>query len=122
MGDQVEHGPSLETLTRPRQLCLMIFAHPSRYAPLSTTGPNEFDIEIPNYVVNESKPMYGALFVSPLQTSENPRLTVKNMEVQKDVFCRFQKLTRTPDLLLQLAVGHGPSGPWPKYPTTAHRH
>jgi hypothetical protein len=45
-GDAVLHGKPLTSLAKARQLCVMNFAHPSRYRAPEKKNPNDFDIAI----------------------------------------------------------------------------
>jgi hypothetical protein len=117
VGKQVTYGTPLENLQRPRQLCLMRFAHPARYDPPVRRAPNDYDVGIIGYVVDEQKPMYGALFVEPWpQTGTAPVRKLNSMTIWNVVFFGFRGLKRTPDLALQFVIGHGLNGPWPELP------
>jgi len=59
-------GEPLANLSKPRQLCLALFTHPSRYRPRTPAAVNDFDIELPNYPINESCPLYASIEVAPL--------------------------------------------------------
>jgi hypothetical protein len=117
IGKRVAYGAPLAELQRPRQLCLMRFAHPARYRPPERRAPNDYDFGIVGYPVDEQKPMYGAVFVEPWpQTGAVPTRKLNNMTVATAVSFGFRGLKRTPDLAVQFVVGHGLSGPWPELP------
>ena len=58
-------APRLTGLVRPRQLCPLVFAHPSRYRP-AEKKPNDVDVRIYGLDIDDSYPLYGALVVAPL--------------------------------------------------------
>lgn len=118
LGPQVLRGRPLEGLSKATQLCLMLFAHPSRYRPPSKKNSNDYDVGIAEYPLDELRPMYGAIFVSPWPVDGKiGRISVRGMTFQTDLFFAFRGLGRTPDLALQLALGHGSKGPWPHRPS-----
>jgi hypothetical protein len=41
------------------------------------------------------------------------------MGFQSDIFLAFRGFRRTPDMALQVAIGHGIEGPWPSLPEIA---
>lgn len=118
LGDKVLQGRSLASLSGPRMLCLIRFAHPSCYRPPSKKKPNEYDVSIADYTVDETKPMYGCLILAPLP-SEVSTLPGKlpNMESAATFALGYRGLSCGLDLIVQVIVGHGPSGPWPAFPS-----
>jgi len=117
LGERVARNEPLESMQKPRQLCLMLFVHPSRYLPPKSKNPNDYDMGILGYEVDNLHPMYGALIVSPLGHSSvvhQPKLP--NMTTFSGIALGFRGLSRTPDLLVQIVIGHGPKGPWPELP------
>jgi hypothetical protein len=122
VGNHVGYGAPLTTLQRPRQLCMMRFAHPADYGPPERHVESDYDVGIEGYVVDEQKPMYGALFVEPWpQTGTVPARRVDGMTVATNLLFGFRGLRRTPDLALQFVIGHGLTGPWPEVPDIAGR-
>jgi hypothetical protein len=120
LGNKVLRGRPLEGLGRPLQLCLVTFVHPSRYRPPARKKDNEYDIGVVGYPLDEARPMYGAIFASPWpHDGSMSRISVGNMKFQTDIMLAFRNLGRTPDLALQVAIGHGPEGPWPNLPGIA---
>ena len=120
LGNRVLRGRPLDGLSRPLQLCVVMFVHPSRYRPPAKKNENDYDVGIAGYPLDESRPMYGAIFVSPWSDSGTiNRIQIKNMMFQGDIFLAFRDLGRTPDVALQIAIGHGPEGGWPKLPAIA---
>jgi hypothetical protein len=116
-GNHVTYRPALTNLQRPRQLCLMRFVHPARYRPPVRRDPNDYDVGVVGYPVDEQKPMYGALFVEPWPQAEKvPARRLDSMTTADALFLGFRGLKRTPDLALQFVIGHGLSGPWPELP------
>lgn len=98
----------------------MRFVHPQNYNPPSKKNANDYDVGIVGYPLDDQRPIYGALFASPwADDGAVSRCPVKNMRSQVDVFVGFRNLKRTPDMLVQVAVGHGPVGKWPNQPGLA---
>ena len=120
LGNRVLRGRPLEGLNRALQLCIVAFVHPSRYRPPAKKNENDHDVGIVGYPLDDGRPMYGAIFVSPWPL-DGPinRSQVGNMKFQSDIFLAFRNLGRTPDLALQIAIGHGPEGTWPILPGMA---
>jgi hypothetical protein len=120
LGNKVLEGHRLEGLSSPLQLCVATFVHPSRYRPPAKKNQNDYDIGIAGYPLDVGRPMYGAIFVSPwpIDGALN-RIRVRNMNFQCDMFLGFRNLGRTPDLAVQIAIGHGPGGQWPDLPAIA---
>ena len=66
IGDNVVTGlVPLAELKRPLQLCTILFAHPGRYRPPDRKGPEDYDLGIEGYQLDEERPMYGAIVVAP---------------------------------------------------------
>jgi hypothetical protein len=118
-GDAVLHGKPLTSLAKARQLCVMNFAHPSRYRAPEKKNPNDFDIAITGYAPVDNKPMYGALIVAPLNNSLSLPAKLPNMEAAVTFAIGYRHLTRAPDIVVQVILGHGPKGPWPELPGVA---
>ncbi len=120
LGNELLRGRPLERLSRPVQLCLIRFIHPSRYREPAKKNANDYDVAIVGYPVDVGRPMYGAIFASPWPVDgQIARNTVGSMRFQNDVFLAFRGFQRTPDLALQIAIGHGIEGPWPPLPEIA---
>ena len=110
-------GIPLETLTKPIQLCLLMFAHPERYQTPHKKLKNDYDIGIVGYPVDDSCPLHGSLFVQPWDPKVPPVFRRNtSMQVYANVVLAFRDLRRTPALALQLVIGHGLAGPWPELP------
>jgi len=58
--------------------------------------------------------MYGQLYAAP--RGSEVALRVPSMSTQINLGFLFEKLKRTPDLVVQLIVGHGIEGEWPPLP------
>jgi hypothetical protein len=102
------------------QLCHVRFIHPSRYREPAKKKANDYDVVIAGYPVDESRPMYGAIFASPWPADGKlTRHAVGSMGFQSDIFLAFRGFRRTPDMALQIAIGHGIEGPWPSLPEIA---
>jgi hypothetical protein len=94
----------------------MNFAHPSRYRAPEKKNPNDFDIGITGYAPVDNKPMYGTLFVAPLKNSLSLSAKLPNMEAAVTIAIGYRHLTRAQDIVVQIILGHGPTGPWPELP------
>ena len=116
LGDSVRHGAPFSDLNEGRQLCTMIFAHPSRYRPPKKTNRYDFDVNIVGYAPVDDRPMWGGLFVAPF--TDSPRLGEKppSMETAVSFAVGYRGLTCAPDLVVQIVFGHGATGPWPALP------
>ena len=116
VGDSVRPEIPLATLSARIQLCFLLFAHPSRYRPPDRKKANDYDLGIREYPVDEDRPMWGALFVEPWDAPEPVPVRLGGVTAQATLGIGFRGLRRTPDLLLQVAVGHGSQAPWPDLP------
>ena len=98
----------------------MQFVHPGRYLPPKSKQPKDYDIGFTGYEMDESCPMYGALFVSPWQEkSIQIQKRLSSMTTYIGTAIGFRGFSRTPDLLIQLVIGHGLRGQWPPLPGIA---
>jgi hypothetical protein len=116
-GDQKLDGIPLAQLSRTRQLCLFHLAHPSTYTPPKKHLAHDYDVGIAEYPVDEKRPLYGGVIVAP-STAGQISLPSKlsSMIAAASVCASFSGLTRTPDLIVQVLIGHGVEGPWPELP------
>jgi hypothetical protein len=74
LGHLIGYGLPLENLRDPRQLCLMRFTHPARSNPPPRKAPNDYDVSIVGFPLDDRRPLYGAVFVEPLpQTGTVPQ-------------------------------------------------
>jgi hypothetical protein len=113
-------GEPLANLSKPRQLCLALFTHPSRYRPRTPAAVNDYDMELPNYQINESCPLYASIEVAPWNgESVKVPQSLRRMEVSQSFAFGFANLTRTPDFAIGVTIGHGATGPWPQLPHLA---
>ena len=98
-------------LREQKELCILLFQHPSSREPLS--GPvRKRDVCLERYKVDESAPIHGMLFIAP-DTCGRP-VAMQLAEHQFNLFFHFTGLADgAPNLLLQLVLGHGLRGPWP---------
>jgi hypothetical protein len=119
LGDAVLSGTALSSVARARQLCLMNFAHPARYRASAKRNPNDLDINVAGYAPVDDRPMYGALIVAPLNESSSLPAKLPNMKAAGTFANGFRGLTRAPDMIVQVILGHGPEGPWPEMPGVA---
>ena len=61
--------------------------------------------------------MLAYLFVSPFLPCKPISLEkIGSLEFQSTLYFAFRNLRETPDLLLEVALGHGPKGPWSPTP------
>jgi hypothetical protein len=117
IGDKVVKGlVPLAKLERPLQLCTMMFAHPSRYLPPITGSDNDFDLGIVGYQVDDERPMYGAIVVTPWTATAQVPTRLDNMTFYIGAAVGLRGFTETPDLLIAIIVDHGPKGPRPDLP------
>ena len=117
VGAKILQGWPLESLSQTIQLCLFHQAHPDNIPVSEKKNPTDYDIGIEGYEFQEDRPTYGSLFVLPW-TDGRPvaPIRLKNMEESVTVGLGLRGFSRTPDLFLQVVIGHGPKGPWPKMP------
>jgi len=108
-------GKPLTTISQPRQLCLYLFTHPSKYREGSTSDPHEMEIRVRAYEVDETRPIYGSLVVQPWNLAA-PVESIKlpNMTYGASVSLGFTGFRKVPDLLLKVVIGHGVEGQWPE--------
>jgi hypothetical protein len=112
----------LAELRRPLLLCLMLFAHPGRYKSPGRKGPGDYDLGIEGYLVDDERPMYGAIVVAPWNT--RPQLPEKLPRMTQSVVVAvgLRGFAKTPDLIIEIILGHGPKGPWPGLPAVNALH
>jgi hypothetical protein len=116
LGDAVLPGKPLYPFARARQLCLMNFAHPSRYRAPVKRNLNDLDVGIMGYTPVDNKPMYGALIIAPLKNSLSLPAKLPKMETAITFAIGYRNLTHAPDIVVQVILGHGPIGYWPELP------
>ena len=51
LAEKVLRGTPLDSLQKPRQLCLMMFVHPSRYIEPSTKNPKDYETKPPFCII-----------------------------------------------------------------------
>ena len=89
--------------------------HPARSQPPRDANANESDYLL-TYPIHEKQPLHGMLYVQPWGVYVPPP-TWRSMDTASMVLSfGFRGLTRTPDFLLRLLLGHGRDGVWPKDP------
>jgi len=116
LGDKVVYGKPLASLAQPRQVCLMRFAHPSRYQSALKKNPNDYDMNVAGYAIVEHKPMYGALILAPFARDCTLPAKLPSMEAAATFALGYRGLTSGLDLIVQVILGHGPAGTWPGLP------
>ena len=120
LGARVINGTSLENLSNPKQLCLALFIHPSRYKPPRKPAENEYDVSLDGYPVDDSCPMYASIAVAPWKGAEvQPPRGLASIKVWSSFAFGFAGLERTPDYSLGVVIGHGIVGSWPQLPHVA---
>lgn len=117
VGDKVVRGlVPLRELKKPLQLCMMLFTHPSKYVPPRRKDADDFDLGISGYQVDEERPMYGAIVVTPWRNGINLPSKLPNMTQFVGTVVGLRGFTNSPDLLIEIILGHGPKGQWPVLP------
>jgi hypothetical protein len=117
IGEKIVRGlVPLGKLHKPLQLCIMTFAHPRMYRPLSAKNTNDFDLRIADYRVDEERPTYGAIIVAPWTPQVQLPAKLPNMTTFVGAAIGLRGFTKTSDLLIGIVLGHGPKGPWPVAP------
>ncbi|MEX1071585.1 MAG: hypothetical protein WEC37_03070 [Anaerolineales bacterium] len=96
-------------------MALVIFAHPRRYTS-PKKNPNDFDIGIRGYDVDDERPSYAALIVSPWVNHLELPKKLPSMNHYVGTAVGFRGFTKTPDMIIQVIIGHGPKGYWPHTP------
>ena len=120
LGSDVLAGKSLEQLSSPRQLCLALFVHPSRYRPPIKRSSRDYDVTVVDYPVDERRPLYASVQVEPWDGGPiAPPQGLRRMIVWQSFAFGFAGLTRTPNYALGVTIGHGVEGPWPQCPHLA---
>lgn len=119
-GEQIQ-GESLRDLKNLKQLCLVLFSHPSKYAvipiPKKTKKRNVFI----NYPVDEQRPLLAHLIVSPLSnvlpSSNEIHFAVESDAVyQAPLVFGFPKMGKDKGMsafAVELLLYHSAMGQWP---------
>jgi hypothetical protein len=111
MGRRARRTP-LRTLESQELLCVALFQHPSQFDAISQDTVRKRDVCL-RYPVDEHSPFYARLFVAP---SKKVMPVIQN-SVAHQLMLMFE-YPSTPEitaLTLQMALCHGPQGPWPPY-------
>jgi hypothetical protein len=118
MGAAVHPGPSLQALAKPVQLCIVAFVHPLRYRPPPhKTAKRDYDIGIVDYPVDDSRPMYGSIWVGPWDGGQvEAHGGLKSMDVWQSFAFGFSGLRKAADYYVSATIGHGLVGTWPPLP------
>ena len=115
--NEMMYGSPFRDLKRRRQLCLFHLTHPKHYRPAERRKANDYDLTILDYQVDDSRPMYGTLFVEPYMSGSAPQFArLSSMTYCKTVYISFTDLSGTMPLTVQVAIGHGIKGSWPPAP------
>jgi hypothetical protein len=110
----------LRELTSPKQLCLVLFSHPSNYTALPVPQKVKKRDVLLNYPIDGGRPLQAHLLVSPLsdspQSIEMPFITETDAVYQAPLVFRFPKIDKG---MSAIAVGlllyHGAMGQWPPH-------
>jgi hypothetical protein len=114
IAEDIVAGPPLSALNERRQLCLVRFPHPAGSPPPTKASPNDYDIGMADYPLEDEFPVYGSLYVSPWTGVPPEAIAPPRMTVWSNIWFAVEHLARTPDLVIQLAIGHGIPGAWPE--------
>lgn len=102
----------LHALNDQELLCVAVFEHPKQFEPVSVDKVRKRDVCL-RYPVDETRPLWACLYIAPLQkvapvihSSATHQITLMFMYPSDST-----KAVHT----LQLALCHGPEGPWPPY-------
>ena len=117
-GKDVIMGTPIFPISKPQHLCLITFTHPHLVPLPKKKNKNDYDIGIATFELSENHPLLGALFVLPWdgKSSIRPVGPAKNMTKSCCVLVAFRQPDASRNLALQVVLGHGPEGPWPKFP------
>lgn len=117
IGNKVANGFPLAELNRLIRLCRVFFAHPSNYREATKRNANDHDFKIDDYPVDDARPIWAEIFVSPWQADAPIQMyLVHQMKHKREILLGFRGLQSTPDLAIQISVGHGPKGSWRELP------
>jgi hypothetical protein len=116
-GDRM-HGESLRQLTNPKQLCLVLFSHPTNYTVLPVPQKVKKRDVLLNYPIDEGRPLIAHLFVSPL--SDSPQSIKMHFITETDAFYQaplvfgFPKMGKDMSAIaVELLFYHSKMGQWP---------
>jgi len=108
---------SLRDLSQQELLCLAIFEHPSKWSVISR--PRKRDVCL-SYPIDETRPLWAQVYVAPIGKLQ---LVMPPSAIQQvNLLFECLGLAKVPDLLMQLVVGHGATGPWPTKGGIIFRH
>jgi hypothetical protein len=114
------HGESLRELTNPKQLCLVLFSHPSKYAVIPMPQKvKKRDVFI-DYPIDEGRPLQAYLIVSPLSNSQLSNEIPVGVETdavyQAPLIFGFPKMGKDMSAIaVELILYHSAMGQWPPY-------
>jgi hypothetical protein len=112
-GERIE-GESLRELTSPKQLCLVLFSHPSKFSVIPVPQKAKKRDVFINYPIEEERPLQAHLIVSQLSNT----LPIYEQDAAYQVLLTFEfpKMGKDmPAIAVQLLLYHGAMGRWPPY-------
>lgn len=107
-GGEKLFSESLRTLKSQRELCRVLFAHPSNYA--TTDAIREHDITN-GIEIDEKRPLQAIIFISP--KNDTRPVTIPLAEWQFTELIPFTGLQNAPDIFLQIALFQQAEFRWP---------
>jgi len=108
MGRQYLQRKPLSQLTAQEQLGIIAFEHPKAFDIVSEIRPRDICW---NYRISEDQPLVGSLFVAPHNKVQLVRTPGASNQVT--AMLQFTESGAVGNVTLQIALYHGPQGPWP---------
>ena len=110
-------GPPLRALTAQRMLCQVLFEHPANREPIAKIGKRDICL---SYPVDEERPLACGVLIAP--SSNFSPASFDSAAHCSIAGLKYSGLDDVPDMMLQLVLWHGPTGPWPPetYVTFGH--
>lgn len=104
--------PPLRGLSNQELLCVAAFEHPKQFSAVAIDNVRKRDVCL-RYPVDEDRPLWACLYVAP---SKNAIPVVHSTATyQATLMFVYPATTALVDTTLQVALCHGPEGPWPPY-------
>ena len=114
-GNKRSFSRSFRTISEQNLEFIISFGHPESYGVI--TKPKERDCCL-NYLIDENCPLTAQFFVSPKEKTKI--VNIPNAKNQLNLLFKYSNLD-IPDIVCQLILNHGPSGPWPPHTTIGWR-
>jgi hypothetical protein len=115
------HGESLRQLTNQKQLCLVLFSHPSKYSVIPMPQKVKKRDAFIDYPIDERRPLLAYLFVSPLSNVLSRSNEIRFTE-ETDAVCQASLIFGFPNMgkdmspvAVELLLYHSAMGQWPPY-------